>query len=215
MDFELANIQAWEDQFPSAKIHGCLFHFSQAVLRKLRKLGLYALYQDKNDATLKNYVKTILGLPFLHECLMHDAWHAILDDVRPDIGPFNDQLKEFLAYFTDTWICNRENYNIDMWNCYKEYEDRTNNVAEAFHFKLNHNRASHPNIFVFIDILKELQVETERLLDSDYNIDNESPKTKATNKTIEESYDEYENLQIDMMTFLKKCGFATTIDSLH
>lgn len=39
-DFERALIDAVDDQFPNADIINCLFHFKQAVRRKMKKLGI-------------------------------------------------------------------------------------------------------------------------------------------------------------------------------
>ncbi|EGZ27081.1 hypothetical protein PHYSODRAFT_475293 [Phytophthora sojae] len=39
-DFEQARMNAVKHQFPRAKVIGCLFHFKQALRRKMRKLGI-------------------------------------------------------------------------------------------------------------------------------------------------------------------------------
>lgn len=39
-DFERALIDAVGDQFPNADIIGCLFHFKQAVRRKMKSIGI-------------------------------------------------------------------------------------------------------------------------------------------------------------------------------
>ena len=39
-DFELLLVQSLELQFPSACIHGCYFHFTQCLWRKVQSLGL-------------------------------------------------------------------------------------------------------------------------------------------------------------------------------
>lgn len=37
-DYEAANYKAMETSFPGMEFSGCLFHFSQAVMRKMRKV---------------------------------------------------------------------------------------------------------------------------------------------------------------------------------
>jgi len=39
-DFEAALIQAVQVQFPNADIIGCLFHFKQAIRRRMRRLAI-------------------------------------------------------------------------------------------------------------------------------------------------------------------------------
>jgi hypothetical protein len=36
LDFEMAEIQAVQTQFPHCQIHGCYFHWKQAILRWLK-----------------------------------------------------------------------------------------------------------------------------------------------------------------------------------
>ncbi len=40
VDFELANILAIRNHYPNSSIHGCYFHFCQAIYRKVQELGL-------------------------------------------------------------------------------------------------------------------------------------------------------------------------------
>ncbi len=40
VDFELAMICAIRAQYPNSSIHGCYFHFCQAIYRKVQELGL-------------------------------------------------------------------------------------------------------------------------------------------------------------------------------
>ena len=46
-------------------------------------------------------------------------------------------------------------------SCYVNKTHQTNNGPEAFHSKLNsHLHASHPNIFLFFDVIKKMQATT-------------------------------------------------------
>ena len=45
IDFERAMISAIEVVFPNANIHGCLFHFSQAIIRRVKALSLAEQYR--------------------------------------------------------------------------------------------------------------------------------------------------------------------------
>ena len=54
LDFEMGAIQAFLFCFPSIKIIGCWFHFSQSLFRKIVEIGLKTQYGYDED--LKKYI---------------------------------------------------------------------------------------------------------------------------------------------------------------
>jgi hypothetical protein len=47
-----------------------------------------------------------------------------------------------------------------MWTEFRSSLERTTNYCESFHSKFNRNfYSAKPNIFQFIDVLKEIQIE--------------------------------------------------------
>jgi hypothetical protein len=44
VDFERSVWRAVEEEFPWVEIHGCLYHWKQAIRRKIAELGLMQLY---------------------------------------------------------------------------------------------------------------------------------------------------------------------------
>ena len=62
LDFEAGLNKAFEKIFPNIKIIGCLYHYKQIILRKLKKYGLY----KKNFKNLSNDILKKAGeLPFI------------------------------------------------------------------------------------------------------------------------------------------------------
>ncbi|KAL4241148.1 hypothetical protein ACF0H5_001926 [Mactra antiquata] len=47
-DFKAAIWQGLMDVFPDSNIHGCAFHFSQALWRKVKELGPQTAYNKKD-----------------------------------------------------------------------------------------------------------------------------------------------------------------------
>lgn len=44
-DFEMAVINNLKKWFPKARVVGCYFHYTQAIIKKLQRLGLIVLYK--------------------------------------------------------------------------------------------------------------------------------------------------------------------------
>ena len=74
-DFKLALLQAVELQFPSNRIMGCYFHFSQCLWRKVQALGLATAYSP--DATVKCFIHKTAALSFVPVPFLRVAWSAI------------------------------------------------------------------------------------------------------------------------------------------
>lgn len=82
MDFEQAAIGAARSTFTGAQIKGCLFHFSQAIWRKVQNIGLAPIYEDGD---VKKLVKSLGALAFVRFEDLPDAWIAIAEDApAPD-----------------------------------------------------------------------------------------------------------------------------------
>ncbi|KRX93154.1 hypothetical protein T4E_857 [Trichinella pseudospiralis] len=52
-DFETASILAIQGNFPNIGVHGCFFHFFQAVLRQVGRLGLRTDYIHNQEIRKK------------------------------------------------------------------------------------------------------------------------------------------------------------------
>ena len=71
-------------------------------------------------------------------------------------------------YFCDTYV-NEDTctYAPDLWETFSASDELTTNCCEAFHRKLNDLvYVKHPNIFIFIDALKCIQIDTYVKLNS-------------------------------------------------
>ena len=64
VDFELAVHNVVRTLFPASSLKGCLFHFGQALRRKLQELGLSAKY-GKEDNGVSKWFRLFIGTAFV------------------------------------------------------------------------------------------------------------------------------------------------------
>jgi len=63
VDYEEAPVSAFRRVFGDVNVVGCLFHYAQAVIKRVQKLGLRDDYM--NDDNVQDTVRCLLGLPLL------------------------------------------------------------------------------------------------------------------------------------------------------
>jgi len=152
VDFESALISACREQFPEARLNGCLFHFKQAVRRRLVKLAISA---DEISRAMQPECLDVLTLT---------SWEHIEQAIialRERIGETDSsKWDEFYYYFRATWL---KKIPFDVWNISSAKEmnvdivNRTNNALECYNRVLGEKfSAAHPNVFSFIDTIREM-----------------------------------------------------------
>ncbi len=158
VDYEQGMLNAIRHHYPNAAIHGCYFHYCQAVYRKLTELGLASAFL--NNKAFFIWTKKILACPYLPLSEMEDYFveHILQylsndDDLR-ELAP---AINHFADYVTTQWF---ENTNIpqSIWNVYdRADDDRTNNCCECWHAKWNKKTvAPHPHIWRYSIFLNKL-----------------------------------------------------------
>ena len=152
IDFEAAVITTIRHQFPNVRIRGCLFHYSQALWRKVQELGLSGRY--KEDEAFNRLVRRASALPLVPRESVDEVWLEALNEVN-DAGsaPFKD-------YVTSTWVDTMvAKFPVEIWTQDDNIDGvRTNNHLEGWHSTINRTLSrTHPNIFVLVEMLKEEQ----------------------------------------------------------
>ena len=149
MDFESAMWQACRSVFPSASLHGCFFHWSQAIWRKVQDLGLQSAY--RNDPIVRDSVRHLLGLPFLPYWFIPRTFRFLSNLAN------TGELARLFRYVNETWVEGNE-WRPQHWSVF-DRDIRTNNDLEGWHHRLN-NRAQKSNLR-FYALVKLLLEESE------------------------------------------------------
>jgi hypothetical protein len=163
-DFEQALLNAVEANFPAVPIVGCVFHWKQALRRKLLARGIP-----------RDIVSNLMGSDGLINILTHCPIEEIEIKAIPYIrhhfneGDYKDSFDSFWKYFLDTWM---KMFKPQHWNvnAFTEGTDdvinRTNNPLERFNRKLkNAFPVAHPSMAVFVNTIKDLSVEYVSMLE--------------------------------------------------
>ena len=141
-------------------ISGCWFHYAQAIIKRLRKIGLTVAYG--RDIQVKSVIHCFLGLPLLPEGDIVQA----LSDIRGLISieiTNNPSAKQLLGnlgqYVQRQWI-SKATIGPGRLSV-RNNSSRTNNVLESFHASLLRRiKVSHPNFFVFLGHLQRTTVDS-------------------------------------------------------
>ena len=156
-DFEQSLIKSLKHQFPSAPAILCLFHWKQAIRRKLLSfhVPLNIIHQMIGKNGFMNILTVIpvdeiisKGIPYVRSKIDETGQKAKLD--------------KFWKYFIQTWMVR---YSPEDWNIngaiYNNDDDklvnRTNNPLERFNRTLNNFFPNgHPSMPQFVEVLKDI-----------------------------------------------------------
>jgi len=155
VDFEEAIHNSILSVWPEINIKGCRFHLGQSWWRKIQNLGLTNEY--KSDSELSKYLKYFFGLPFLHP---EEVENCFIEDIM-SIQPNDSKIREFTDYVFDNYINEESRFPPKIWSEFNASTMRTTNSCESFHSHFNSMfYTAHPNIYQFLEILKNVQIDT-------------------------------------------------------
>lgn len=130
VDFEKWLWSALRTILPDVQIRGCLFHWTQALWRKVQELGLQVAYTE--DQGTYGWVGKLLALTFLPYTKITTQFERLRLGAE---GPH----KELAEYIASQWIYNAI-FPVKDWSVFMQ-PVRTNKDIEGWHHALN-RRAS-------------------------------------------------------------------------
>lgn len=181
-DFEEASVSAFKHVYGSVNISGCWFHYAQAIVKRINKVGLKNAYQQNAD--VMDTVRCMLGLPLLPALEIT----AAVDDVLQAINAsclFAHQLRQLVEYVQSQWI--RKSSIGPERLTVRHHKSRTNNVLESYHSGLRRRiQVTHPNLFSFLGHLQRLTTDAMNdltRLTNGHNIRRPKKKLNLLNET--------------------------------
>ena len=196
-DFESAFIKALKHT--GASIHGCHFHFCQALWRFVHTHGLSTKYVT--DSLFRTSVRSLMALPFLRE---RDIARSFLE---MKTSTTDDDAILVYEYFERTWI---NGFGTTLICQYGELF-RTNNNAEAFHSSLRRFFfAAHPQFYVFVEKMNDLmdtvttEWEAERLRPK--RLDPRSSRSFENIRNVVDNFYNDSTLRLPLRELLRRIG---------
>ncbi|XP_078334484.1 uncharacterized protein LOC111132122 [Crassostrea virginica] len=148
VDFEAGVWRAIQDRFPGTVIQGCVFHWTQALYRKIQELGLQRAYNERGD--VHHFLRLVMALPFLPPEHIEGTYHYLDQRVQ------TDELNEFMDYVWRQWF-RHPSFRVRNWSVYM-LSVRTNNDLEGWHNRLNsrmNSRGPVPFYLLLLEMYKE------------------------------------------------------------
>jgi len=199
-DFEKALWRAVMEMLPQVNHRGCLFHWSQAIMRKMRALGLQTAYQT--DRKTHRFCRSLFALAFLPSSDIPTAFARLEAKARTPEAP------ELCAYIRATWIDNGL-WPPAAWSAYR-HAIRTNNDVEGWHHRLNSK--ARKNSLSFYVMLKLLHREAEavswqlKILSDGKVLRRRRNKYRSVTADLYRLWRQYDDGDLSEKRFLRRCG---------
>ncbi|XP_074101380.1 uncharacterized protein LOC141528971 [Cotesia typhae] len=184
-DHELAMRNSIKKVFPSITTRTCYFHYSQALVKNARDKKIISSSSSKfSNPEIFYVINQLKFLALLPAQSITPTYNAVKKEV---IEKFSDFFNAYLLYYEDQWIKTEGPLQISN---FRRVQDRTINIIESYHSRLNKMMDKHPNCNQFlatmIMMLKEMRIDLKLLNEGKYKPSPPKPQTVKNNLEYEE-----------------------------
>lgn len=130
MNFEPAVWSAFREVFEAINFRGCVFHWKQAVWRKIKELGLRKYYSRQSKS--RRFLLEIMSLPFLPAEQIVATFQDFCNVIQPT---HNQSFHTLIEYVESQWI-NSNVFPPSSWSVFGQ-SVRTNNDVEGWHIMVS------------------------------------------------------------------------------
>ena len=149
-DYESAIGNALMTIFPNVRLTACRFHYGQAILRKLKAVGLQSEY-IKNPQ-IRKWGKKFISMCLLPPSLVRVEVNYLQAEADRQVNvQLKEKMKTFLHYYERFWMMQKTPEVFSVHGL----RHRTNNVSESIHSKMNKTMTAHPGFWRFLEELNE------------------------------------------------------------
>ena len=215
IDFEKAAMNTVYSVFGNngVQVKGCLFHYCQALFRKVQNLGLSEAY-GQEDSEIRKTIKRCFALSLVRAEDFDMAWELIAGNAPPDV-----KMTRFLDYITDTWVDEANAlFPMHIWNHFNNLSIRTNNHLESQHSRFNSAVGkAHPYVFELINKLKTEHKNSEleiRSLNAGHKKRRQNSKYKALNDQTKKLMALYETNKKPLEQYMDQVSYLMRANSV-
>lgn len=188
---------------PLVHLHGCHFHFCQAIYNKIVELGLRPLYRDPDNPNFRFLLRMIFSLAFLPVDQVQQGYADLVAyAVQENLVDVHDAaIIAFRNYFLNNWM-----NDVASWNVHDLDDRRTNNRIEGWHSHLKTVLGRRRSLRRFIATLQDQQMEAMRNVDASQtrNLGYRSQYQLAKEAAIVVKKDRLEANQLTRLNFLRE-----------
>ena len=193
MDYEKAAWKALRVVLPGKLIQGCNFHWTQAVWKKIEKVGL--------ASAIHRFLRKLMALPYLPKEHIKGAFLKLASEA-------SDCVKPVVKYVGKYWI-NSDLWSPEDWTVFGQ-AIRTNNDCEGWHRRINGKcgKSSVP-FYLLVPLLHreaKLVSINERLVRAGNLKRFQRKKYASMQCKIFKLWEEYEQGSISTSRLLRKCS---------
>lgn len=207
VDFEIAIHKAIDSVWPNVNINGCRFHLHQAWFRKIKSLGLETHYKNL-DSEVGKWLRHTFGLTYLNPQEVEDCFVFDLMSYKPE----NTFVDQYADYLIEMYVGDNAIFPPYIWADNLPSLIRTTNACESFHSQFNYTfYSTHPSIYIFIDKLKEFQIDTYLKIQSLHipvKIKDKDVKNKL--KFLESATENYNLRNLSRLEFVKCTSYHSS-----